>query len=129
MKLHQDRTRANIVHAWGHGQIRVGEQVIRSSVILAAEHIIHPWNARQGATLTIADMAPALALTPAIILLGTGARIEFPSAAFTADILARRIGLEVMDTPAACRTYNILVHEGRNVVAALIIDNREATEN
>lgn len=122
MKFHQDRTRANTVSAWDQGEIRVREQVIRNSVILAAEHIIHPWSGRRAETLTIADMAPAMALTPSIIVLGTGARIEFPSAEFTAEILARRIGLEVMDTPAACRTYNILVHEGRNVVAALIID-------
>ena len=122
MKFHQDKTRANTVSAWGQGEIRVREQVIRNSVILAAGHIIHPWSGRRAETLAIADMAPALALAPAIIVLGTGSRIEFPSAEFTAYILARRIGLEVMDTPAACRTYNILVHEGRNVVAALIID-------
>ncbi|MCC5863284.1 MAG: Mth938-like domain-containing protein [Gammaproteobacteria bacterium] len=122
MKLHVDRTAANTVTAWGEGEIRVREQVIRNSVILTAEHIIHPWSGRHADTLDSDDMAPVLALEPNIIVLGTGQHLSFPDPALYADILARGIGLEVMDTPAACRTYNILVHEGRSVAAALMID-------
>ncbi len=122
MKLHVDRTTANTVTAWGEGEIRVREQVIRNSVILTAERIIHPWSGRSATTLSRDDLAPVLALEPTLIVLGTGQHLMFPDAALHADILARGIGLEVMDTPAACRTYNILVHEGRSVAAALIID-------
>ncbi len=122
MKLHVERTAANTVTAWGEGEIRVREQVIRNSVILTADRIIHPWSGRRAATLGPEDFSPVLALEPTLIVLGTGQHLAFPDAVVHAEILARGIGLEVMDTPAACRTYNILVNEGRRVAAALIVD-------
>ena len=122
MKFHEDRTAANIVTAWGEGEIRVRDEPIRNSVILTPDRIIHPWSGRSIDTLTVEDLAPVLALTPAILVLGTGRRLAFPAPALQGAILARGIGLEVMDTPAACRTFNILVHEGRSVAAALIIE-------
>jgi uncharacterized protein len=122
MKFHQDRTIANTVSGWRSGEIVVGERVMRNSFILTAEEIVTPWSGRSVATLTLEDMAPVLALAPTIILLGTGACIDFPGAELSAAILARGIGFEVMDTPAACRTFNILVHERRPVAAALIIE-------
>lgn len=122
MKFHEDRTAANVVTAWGEGEIRVRDQAIRNSVILSAEQILHPWREGGVDTLDVAALEPALALSPAILVLGTGRRLVFPSAALQGEILSRGIGLEVMDTPAACRTFNILVHEGRRVAAALIIE-------
>ena len=59
---------------------------------------------------------------PEIVLLGTGRRLRFPPAALTRSLAAARVGLEVMDTPAACRTYNILTGERRRVLAALLFD-------
>ena len=122
MKFHQEMTVANTVSGWRPGEIIVGDRVMRNSFILTAEAIISPWSGRSVQTLTLQDMAPVLELAPTIILLGTGACIDFPSAELSATILSRGIGFEVMDTPAACRTYNILVHEGRPVVAALILE-------
>ena len=67
-------------------------------------------------------MQQLLALGSEIILLGTGSRLRFPPAPLLRLFLAARIGLEVMDLQAACRTYNILAAEGRNVAAALLFD-------
>ena len=57
-----------------------------------------------------------------IVLLGTGSRQRFPAAALLRPLIQRRVGIEVMDSYAACRTYNILMAEGRDVAAALIIE-------
>jgi uncharacterized protein len=66
-------------------------------------------------------LVPALAMSPEILILGTGERLQFPASALYAELAGRGIGLEVMDTAAACRTYNVLVNEDRPVVAALIL--------
>jgi uncharacterized protein len=60
-----------------------------------------------------------------LIIFGSGARIRFPQAAWLQPLMAQRTGVETMDTPAACRTYNILAGEGRHVVAALLVESTE----
>ena len=72
-------------------------------------------------TLSADHIAAIVELAPEIVLLGTGPAFRFPDAARLAPLYKAGIGVEVMDTPAACRTYNILLGEGRNVVAALIL--------
>ena len=72
--------------------------------------------------LAEADMAAIAALECPIVLLGTGLRQRFPSPALLRPLIERRIGVEVMDSHAACRTYNILMAEGRDVAAALIVE-------
>jgi uncharacterized protein len=69
--------------------------------------------------LTIEHLEPALALEPAIIVLGTGTERLLPDVELMGDVAARSVGLEVMSTPAACRTFNVLLQEQRRVVAAL----------
>jgi uncharacterized protein len=71
--------------------------------------------------LTAADLEPVLALQPEVLLLGSGVRQVFPPHELLARLYAARVGFEVMDTGAACRTYNVLVGEGREVAAALLI--------
>jgi uncharacterized protein len=66
-------------------------------------------------------MAAIVELAPEIVLLGTGASLRFPEPALLAPLYKAGIGVEVMDTPAACRTYNILLAEGRKVLAAVIV--------
>jgi uncharacterized protein len=73
------------------------------------------------ADISLQSLQPALDLEPEILLLGTGARTMFPEPALLAELSRRRIGFEAMDTAAACRTYNVLAHEDRAVVAALLI--------
>jgi len=111
-----------MIRAVSPGEIRVGDRVIRTSVIIGAEDIIPDWPVSSTRDLDESSLAPVLALAPDILLLGTGSALVFPGRDIHAGVLARNIGLEVMDTPAACRTYNILVAEGRKVIAALIVD-------
>ena len=71
--------------------------------------------------LAEADFAALLAHKPEVVLLGTGATLRFPHPRLLAPLTDARVGVEVMDTPAACRTFNILSGEGRRAIAALIV--------
>jgi uncharacterized protein len=111
----------NIVRAYQSGSVRIGEQIMSSSCLFSADRLVADWPPRSVNELQAAHFDAALAWEPEIILLGTGARQEFPERAIYAAILARGIGFEVMDTGAACRTYNVLVSEDRRVAAGLIL--------
>ncbi|HEB58150.1 MAG TPA: hypothetical protein ENJ01_02915 [Gammaproteobacteria bacterium] len=94
---------------------------VRGSLLLTGERLITGWTPRHTEELTAEHLDAALALEPELILLGTGARQRFPAPAILARPQARGIGMEVMATAEACRTFNILVAEGRPVVAALMM--------
>lgn len=112
---------ANLVTYVGPDGIRVGEHYLTRSVILSAAELVGHWPVHDVQALDETALAPALALRPEILILGTGAHILFPDASLFAALAHRGIGLEVMNTAAACRTYNVLVNEDRPVVAALIL--------
>jgi uncharacterized protein len=111
----------NLVRSYGPGQLRIGEIMHARSVIVTATTVIAPWRPALAADLTTADLEPLLGLGPEVVLLGTGARQQFPDLQVLRILHEQRIGVEVMDTAAACRTYNVLVTEGRNVAAALMV--------
>jgi len=111
----------NAVTARGPGEVHVRERVFTRSVILTAQHAVDDWPPRAAAELTVANLEAVLALAPEIVVLGTGERQVFPDPALFAHLARRGVGLEVMDSGAACRTYNVLLSEGRNVALALII--------
>ena len=115
------RPGANLVTGIGPEGVRIGEQWFRGSIILNAAELVPDWPVVDIQALDLDALAPALRLAPEILVLGTGERIRFPDSALYAALAARGIGLEVMDTAAACRTYNVLVAEERPVVAALIL--------
>ena len=110
-----------VVRSYAPGRLAIGEREFSRSVIVAARTLLEDWRPQTMLELAAADLEPALALRPEVLLLGSGARQVFPPPALLAGLHARRIGFEVMDTGAACRTYNLLVAEGREVAAALII--------
>ncbi|MGH8213887.1 MAG: Mth938-like domain-containing protein [Rhodanobacteraceae bacterium] len=99
----------------------VVDREIAASFILARDRAIEGWNADDVATLTPQQLEQILELKPDVVLLGSGARQQFPSQAVLAAFLQRGIGVEVMDNAAAARTWNVLAGEGRNVVAAFIL--------
>jgi len=122
MKFTLDRPGTpHVVRGYAPGRLRIGEREFTRSVIVAAATLIEDWRPQHIDELSAADLEPALALRPEVLLLGSGARQVFPSPALLAQLYAARVGFEVMDTAAACRTYNVLVGEGREVAAALII--------
>ncbi|MGE6334098.1 Mth938-like domain-containing protein [Stenotrophomonas sp. NPDC077659] len=101
---------------------KVNDLVLAQSFFLTPDQLVQQWPVRQAAELQLADIEAILALNPALIVLGTGDRQIFPSAAVMAACLSRGIGLEVMNNPAAARTFNILAGEGRKVAAAFILE-------
>ena len=111
-----------IVRACDDGQITVGEQIYRRSLILTPERVIPDWRPGGYEEITEQDFDVVLSLQPEIILLGTGSALRFPPAKLGASILVTGTGFEVMDTAAACRTYNILLSEKRKVIAALLLE-------
>jgi uncharacterized protein len=83
------------------------------------------WRPETVADLSVADFEPVLAMKPELVVIGSGPRQQFPAPEILGAVLAKGIGCEVMDTGAACRTYNILASEGRTVVAALLLRNND----
>ena len=121
MKIEREQPEGrNTFTGYGPGYVEVGGMRHAKSVIVSAGNI-DEWSVRDVDSLARSDLASLAASKPEIVLLGTGPKLVFPDPAALADFHAARIGIEVMDTQAACRTYNILLAEGRNVVAALII--------
>ncbi len=110
-----------MVRAYSDGRVTVGERDYHRSVILAPDRLVDDWRPQQHDDLTARDLEPILGMRPEILLLGTGSTLRFPAAGLTAELLEAGIGVEVMDTAAACRTFNILLSEDRHVVAALLL--------
>jgi len=101
--------------------VLVNQETLDRSFLLAPNQLVPDWRPTSSAELLPADMDAVLAMQPALVLLGTGARLRFPSAAVMAALLTRGIGIEVMDSSAAARTFNVLATEGRRVVAAFLL--------
>ena len=126
MKLHLDPiTGSNAITGHGAGFVVVNGSNINHPVIVLPDKIIDPWLitsiSATAQSLCVADFTALLALTPELVVFGSGTKFQFPLATILAAFSTARIGFEVMDTRAACRTYNVLMSEGRRVAAALLI--------
>lgn len=122
MRFAQDSTSGiNVIRAYGNGELRVNENVYRGAVLLSAATVIAAENIHNLEQLIALDVSRTLALEPELVLLGTGARQIFPAPSYGAQFLRAGIGFEVMDTSAACRTFNVLVSEQRRVAALLLV--------
>jgi len=110
----------NLIRRYGAGFIVIGENEIRESCIVTANSF-GPWTPRSVDELMPEHLAPLFALNPEVVVLATGARQVFPRAALRAEFATRKIGLEVMEIGAACRTYNVLVGEERLVLAGIML--------
>lgn len=122
MKLTDESSRAlNTVRSYAPGEVRVGEASYTRSCVLAAQNILTDWPPQTLEELAPEHLDAVLALDPELVILGTGPQQRFPPPALMSKVLARGVGLEVMDTGAACRTFNILIAEDRRAVAALLL--------
>jgi uncharacterized protein len=119
VQVTRETTEANLIRAWEPGRVRIGERWLAGHVIVSPERVIETWDVSEPSELVVADLQPVIDLAPTIVLLGTGSGVMLPDTALMDALAERAIGLEIMGTPAACRTYNVLVHEHRRVVAAL----------
>ena len=122
MKLNLDTgTASNSIRNYGIGQITVNETEYRCDFIVMPESIIPDWHSAPVADLTADHFEPLFNQDREIVLLGTGRDQRFPNPRLIAELGRQGIGLEVMDTAAACRTYNVLMSEDRRVAAALMM--------
>ena len=120
MKLHASAPSAlNTFTAYGDGYVMVNDQRHEANLIVLPEKLL-PWSVASFDVLKEEDFHVVLDLNLEILLLGTGARQRFPHPRLTRALAAKRVGVEVMDLQAACRTYNILMSEERRVAAALL---------
>ena len=106
---------------YGAGHVIVNHKRFEHSLIVLPDRIIENWDANAFEDLTAEHFDFVMALQPELVLFGTGASLRFPHPRLTRSLIQAGIGVEVMDTAAACRTYNILTAEGRQVAAALLI--------
>lgn len=123
MKLHQDNPSAlNRIRGYGPAEIRVNDTAYHQSLIVAPQALELDDLPRSLAQFDVRHLERLLAHGPEIILLGTGPRLAFPPRALLLDAQAHGVGIEVMDTGAACRTFNVLLAEDRIVVALLLLE-------
>lgn len=112
---------ANLIRIYAPGRIVVNQDAYTHSLIVLPGQVIGDWPPQVFADFTPGHFQTLAALAPEVVILGTGLRQQFPRAELLAPLIKAGIGWEVMDSGAACRTYNILMGEGRNVAAALLM--------
>lgn len=121
MKFQPDQF-ATAITAYGAGWIAVGAERIEHSVLLQLGGARTPWPCTRFEDLSSAHFAPLAASAPELVVFGSGLHLRFPPPDWIRPLIEAGIGIETMDTAAACRTYNILASEGRRVIAALLLE-------
>jgi uncharacterized protein len=126
MKLQPDRLDVQSILGYGPGWVGLGSQgvaeKIERSIVIGSRGEKFDWNCTRFDQLTEAHFARLAETQPELVIFGSGTRLRFAPPAFMRALMQKRIGVETMDTLAACRTYNILAGEGRQVLAALLIE-------
>ena len=122
MKLQPDPSDAQSITGYGPGWVDVNGEKITHSVIIGSKGQRIAWPAGRFEDLGPAHFEQLAGTDAEVVIFGSGSRIRFPQAAWLKPLIAQRIGIETMDTAAACRTYNILAQEGRNVAVALLLE-------
>lgn len=128
MKLHADKPDANTITAYGDGWIAVNGERLSQSVVLASSGERIDWRCSAHDELDARHFESLLELVdapPELVIFGSGKRLRFVRPALLQSLINRGIGVETMDTQAACRTFNILAGEGRTVLAALLIESSD----
>ncbi len=123
MKLQSDsHSGANTITGYGDGYVEITQVPYAHAVLLSSEGVISEWPAKSFEDLEASHFAQMVAIKPELVLIGTGSRQRFPRPQLLKSLIDAKIGFEIMDSQAACRTYNILVGEGRQVLLALIVE-------
>ncbi|HFC53225.1 MAG TPA: hypothetical protein ENJ43_02200 [Gammaproteobacteria bacterium] len=98
-----------------------GQEILSHSLVVMPDRLLRDWPPGSLEQLTVEHLEMVARLDPELVLLGLGKRLRFPDPGLVAPLFRRNIGVEYMNTPAACRTYNFLASEGRRVAAAILI--------
>lgn len=123
MQFTREQNSAITVRQVEPGQIRIGNDIVRNNVLLTADREIRDWRIDDIDQLTEDHLLTLIEAAPEVIVVGTGWKAVFPPRELVFALARRGIGFETMDTPAACRTFNILINEGRRAAAALIVND------
>jgi uncharacterized protein len=122
MKFHLAQSSGFVITHHEPGTVRINDQNWSENLILFPETGGQAWAGMPGSAEAVAAAwAPIVAYGPAIVVIGTGAKLKFPHPSLLHPLIDARIGYELMDTAAACRTYSVLLSEGRKVCAALVM--------
>ena len=123
MKLQSDpHSGANTITGYGDGYVEINQVPYANAVLLSSDGAISEWPVKSFDDLEASHLAQMVNLNPELILIGTGSRQRFPKPELLKTLIQAKIGFEIMGSQAACRTYNILVGEGRQVLLALIVE-------
>ncbi|QWD66684.1 Mth938-like domain-containing protein [Polynucleobacter sp. MWH-Aus1W21] len=123
MKLQSDpHYGANTITGYGDGYVEINKTPYAHAVVLSSDGAITEWSVKSFDDLEAHHFSQLVDLKPELILIGTGKRQRFPKPELLKALISAKIGFEIMDSQAACRTYNILVGEGRQVLLALIVE-------
>lgn len=123
MKLQPDSFDVQSIRAYGPGWVSIEADTIHASLVISASGERIEWPCASFDDLTAEHFAKLAELDAEVVIFGSGKRLKFPPTAWLKPLITKRVGLETMDTAAACRTYNILAGEGRRVVAALVLES------
>ena len=122
MKLQSDpHSGANAITGYGNGYVEINQIPYDHAVILKSDGAISEWPVKSFEELEAGHFAQMVDFKPELVLIGSGSRQRFPKPELLKPLIAAKIGFEIMDSQAACRTYNILVGEGRQVLLALFV--------
>jgi uncharacterized protein len=121
MKLHPDATQGPTVTGYGPGWVAINGERFTASLVFSAAGERFDWDCAQFDDLKVSHFELLAKMDADLVIFGSGERLRFPKPEMLQALYARRIGVETMDSHAACRTYNFLASEGRKVVAALLL--------
>jgi len=121
MKLLPDPTQSSSVTGYGPGWVAINGEKFTDSLVISTLSAPYPWNCPRFEDLHVDHFEQICRMDVELVIFGSGERIRFPKPALLQALYTKRIGVETMDTQAACRTYNFLAGEGRKVAAALLL--------
>lgn len=116
-----DLNEGYFITAYDEASIQINGKNFSSGLVVTQDKLVNDWPPASVDMLAPEHIKTIVDLKPELVLLGTGAKLVFPEVKVYAELIQLGIGVEVMDTGAVCRTYNILSSEGRRVVAGLIL--------
>ncbi|MCK5002645.1 MAG: Mth938-like domain-containing protein [Gammaproteobacteria bacterium] len=116
-----DPNEGYFISSYDENTLQVNGKNFNSSLIIASKQLKTDWSPRSIETLKADDFTAIIQLKPELVIIGTGNKLTFPPVETYAELIKLGVGVEFMDTGAACRTYNILTGEGRHVVCGLIL--------
>jgi len=122
MKFQPDLIKVQSISGYGPGWIGVGGEKITDSIVIGSRGERFSWACQRFSDLTPGHFAVLADLNTELVIFGSGQKIRFPQGVWIRPLIDKQIGIETMDTQAACRTYNILASEGRNVAVALLLE-------